>query len=73
MSLPEQGGSFSLILVYRFGSNRENAEWRWITAGSGVASLLWVLLSIAELVAGQRILSTRSQPSADALSSCSQM
>ncbi len=38
------GLSFSLI--YYFGSSRENAEWRWLTIGSGIASLLWVLSSI---------------------------
>lgn len=37
---------FSLALIYRFGSNSENAEWRWITLGSVVASLLWVCSSI---------------------------
>ncbi|MDQ6704116.1 MAG: YihY/virulence factor BrkB family protein [Pseudomonadota bacterium] len=37
---------FSLALIYRFGSIRENAKWRWITMGSGVASLLWVLFSV---------------------------
>lgn len=37
---------FSLALIYRFGSNREDAQWRWITMGSGVASLLWVCSSI---------------------------
>lgn len=36
----------SLSLIYHFGSNRKNAKWRWITMGSGVASLLWVFSSI---------------------------
>lgn len=36
----------SLALIYRFGANRENARWRWITLGSGIASLLWVCTSI---------------------------
>lgn len=37
---------FSLALIYRFGPGRENAKWRWITLGSGIASLLWVCTSI---------------------------
>lgn len=37
---------FSLVLIYRFGSGRENAPWRWISLGSGTASLLWVCCSI---------------------------
>lgn len=36
----------ALALIYRFGSGREHAEWRWITMGSGVASLLWVCSSM---------------------------
>lgn len=36
----------SLSLIYRFGSDRENARWRWITIGSATASLLWVCSSI---------------------------
>ncbi|WP_291862304.1 YihY/virulence factor BrkB family protein [Bradyrhizobium sp.] len=36
----------ALALMYRFGSNRENAEWRWIAMGSVVASVLWVGTSI---------------------------
>ena len=38
--------AFSLALLYRFGSGRENARWRWISLGSGVASLLWVFSSV---------------------------
>lgn len=37
---------FSLVLIYHFGSDRENAKWRWITMGSGIAALLWVCTSI---------------------------
>lgn len=37
---------FSLALIYRFGSSRDHAEWRWITLGSSVASFLWVCTSI---------------------------
>ena len=45
---------FSLALIYRFGSNRENAEWRWITLGSVVASLLWVCSTIVVLFGEER-------------------
>lgn len=36
----------SLTLIYRFGPDRNNAKWRWITIGSGIASLLWVCSSL---------------------------
>lgn len=35
----------SLALLYRYGPSREAAKWRWVTWGSGVASLLWVVVS----------------------------
>ncbi len=35
-----------LALVYRFGPDREHAQWHWITWGSGIAALLWILASI---------------------------
>ena len=35
----------SLSLLYRFGPCREAAQWRWITPGSLLATLLWVLAS----------------------------
>ena len=38
--------AISLALIYRYGSNRENAQWRWFTTGSCIASLLWVCSSI---------------------------
>jgi membrane protein len=33
---------FSLAILYRFGPNRENARWRWISMGSVVAALAWL-------------------------------
>lgn len=36
----------ALALIYRFGPSRDNAQWHWITVGSGVASLLWISFSI---------------------------
>jgi membrane protein len=33
---------FALVLIYRFGPNRERVKWRWITWGSAIAALLWL-------------------------------
>jgi membrane protein len=35
-----------LAFIYRFGPCRENAQWHWITVGSAVTSILWILFSI---------------------------
>jgi membrane protein len=35
-----------LAVIYRYGPSRENAQWRWITPGSVVATVLWVVASI---------------------------
>ena len=34
-----------LAFTYRYGPSRAEATWRWITFGSGVASVLWVITS----------------------------
>lgn len=34
-----------LSLLYRFGPSREGVRWRWITAGSLVATVLWLAAS----------------------------
>lgn len=34
-----------LSLIYRFGPSREAARWRWITWGSALAAVLWLLAS----------------------------
>jgi membrane protein len=34
-----------LALVYRYGPCRPNPRWRWITWGSALASLAWIVLS----------------------------
>jgi len=34
---------FALAVLYRFGPYRERAKWRWITLGSAIATLLWLL------------------------------
>ncbi|HZF93391.1 MAG TPA: YihY/virulence factor BrkB family protein [Allosphingosinicella sp.] len=31
-----------LAIIYRYGPNRPNAPWRWITPGSAVAALAWL-------------------------------
>ena len=38
--------SGGIALVYRYGPDRPNAPWTWITPGSAVATLLWILASI---------------------------
>jgi membrane protein len=35
-----------LALIYRFGPCRDNAQWHWITVGSAVASILWIVWSM---------------------------
>jgi membrane protein len=34
-----------LAVVYRYAPLRERAQWRWVTWGSSIASLLWLLAS----------------------------
>ena len=36
----------ALSFIYRFGPDRENAQWRWITWGSAVASVVWLGASL---------------------------
>lgn len=35
-----------IALLYRFGPSRDRAKWRWITWGSGIASVLWIATSM---------------------------
>lgn len=35
-----------LSAVYRFGPSRTHARWRWVSWGSGLAVVLWVLASV---------------------------
>jgi membrane protein len=37
---------FGLALVYRFGPSRRVAKWRWVSWGSVLAAVLWVLASM---------------------------
>ena len=36
-----------LAVIYRYGPSREDARWRWITPGAVIATVLWVIASIA--------------------------
>ncbi len=36
-----------LSVLYRFGPSREMARWRWITWGSGGATVIWLVCSLA--------------------------
>jgi membrane protein len=35
-----------LAVVYRFAPDRDAAKWRWVSWGSAIAALLWVLGSV---------------------------
>lgn len=41
------GLAVSLAVIYRYGANRTQARWRWISWGSAAASLLWLVASLA--------------------------
>lgn len=36
---------FVISIIYRYGPSREQAKWRWITWGSSLATLVWVVTS----------------------------
>jgi membrane protein len=36
-----------ISIIYRFGPSRDHAKWRWITWGSAVATVVWMITSIA--------------------------
>ncbi len=36
-----------LAILYRYGPSRDNAEWKWVTPGAGVAVILWLVASVA--------------------------
>ena len=40
------GIGLALSFIYRFGPDRENAQWRWITWGSGFAAIIWIAASL---------------------------
>ena len=37
--------TLALAVIYRYGPSRETARWRWITWGSAIAALLWLIVS----------------------------
>ena len=39
--------AFVASMLYRYGPSREDAQWKWISPGSVVASLAWCLLTVA--------------------------
>lgn len=38
--------TFALALIYRYGPSRERPRWRWITWGSTLAAICWLVVSI---------------------------
>lgn len=36
-----------LATLYRYGPSRRNARWRWVSLGAVVATVLWMLVSVA--------------------------
>jgi membrane protein len=36
----------ALAFIYRYGPDRENAQWHWITWGSALAAILWLVASL---------------------------
>ena len=41
------GFMIALAVLYRFAPSRNEPQWRWVTWGAGVGTLLWVLGSLA--------------------------
>ncbi|HEV2122147.1 MAG TPA: YihY/virulence factor BrkB family protein, partial [Chloroflexota bacterium] len=39
--------SFVIALIYRYAPNRPETEWRWLTPGSAVATIVWVAATFA--------------------------
>ncbi|MFN3216234.1 MAG: YihY/virulence factor BrkB family protein [Acidimicrobiales bacterium] len=35
-----------LALLYRYGPDRRNAQWRWVTPGAAIAIVIWIAASI---------------------------
>ena len=36
-----------LAIIYRYGPSRAQARWRWVSWGSAIATILWIVASIA--------------------------
>lgn len=41
------GGAAGAATLYRYAPNHKKAKWTWLTPGSAVAAVLWMLLTIA--------------------------
>ncbi len=39
--------AIAISIVYRWAPSREEAKWRWVTVGSAVATIVWMIMSIA--------------------------
>jgi len=37
---------FFLACIYRYGPSRQRAQWRWVSWGSGIAAIAWVVFSL---------------------------
>jgi membrane protein len=40
------GVALAIALIYRYGPCREKPQWRWVTWGSAVAAIAWLIMSI---------------------------
>jgi len=38
--------ALAIAVVYRYGPSRHQAQWRWITWGSAVATIAWLVVSM---------------------------
>lgn len=37
--------TLALAIIYRYGPSREAPQWRWVTWGSAIAALMWLIVS----------------------------
>jgi membrane protein len=37
--------ALALAIIYRYGPNRQAPQWRWVTRGSAIAALMWLIVS----------------------------
>jgi membrane protein len=38
--------ALGIAVIYRYGPSRDTAKWRWLTWGSALASIAWIVASI---------------------------
>ncbi len=38
--------AIGISVIFRYGPSRETARWRWVTWGSALASILWIVVSL---------------------------